>query len=138
MKTARKTKAQARRADAREHNATLFAEIAKSTGLFGVEKTYETDEDGLPVRLHCQKEEARSFLRGRRGFTFEEVREEVGQDWLTYWLRQGYVRPHMPGLQNGAYLITQKAAKAFDLPERLPCGMKAAYVPALDHSMIDG
>lgn len=119
-------KARAKRL-ANQERAAQFAAMA--FGRKATEVEYGTDKEGNAVRLtQTTNKEVAHFLHGRRAFDTVEFCEAIRADWLPYMEKAGYIVRHAPkGLFSGIYIITEKAAKTYGLPEFINGGMRACY-----------
>ena len=124
--TKRQLKAKAARANKQAAISRVMT-IAFKGLLEGIE--YKEDpKTGERVRLNGAKtrDEMARFLRGRRGYDYRELEEEIGTNWERYMVQQGYAVEYIPGSR--IYLLKTKAVKTYDLPAVLPNGCPGAYV----------
>lgn len=115
---------------AKQERMAEFAAMAY--GLKATEVEYEGTEEGERVRLTpSNRNEAKAFLTGRRAYDTAEVLEALGAGWLKYFVTAGYAVKHVvSGRDTGIFVITEKAAQSFGLPEFINGGMRACYARA--------
>jgi hypothetical protein len=127
VSTKTQIKARARRAAAQ----LKMGEIAAIAYSLKNEIEFKVDpKTGDRVRVNGAKgfDEAKAFCVGHRAYDLAEIREELGDNWVRYMVQQGYAVEHRPnGVFAGIFVLTEKAAKTYDLPKYINGGMNANY-----------